>query len=56
MSDGDGARERADRCVESILAGHRAIIRLSGNEHEEGLEDDGDNSGEAPSVSYGRRP
>lgn len=39
MSDGDGARERADRCVESILAGHRTIIRLSGNEHEEGLED-----------------
>ena len=33
------ARERADRCVESILAGHRIIIRESGNVHEEGLED-----------------
>ena len=38
-SGSETARERADRCVESILAGHRTIIRESGNAHEEGLED-----------------
>lgn len=35
----DNPRQRAQRCVDSILAAHRSIIVRSGNAHESGLED-----------------